>query len=200
MAAGLQAEPEGLRALSAWLSPPERARAERYRFLRDRRRFIVARARLRELLGVRLGVPPGAVQLAERPKGKPALAPPHADSGVSFNVAHSEELAVYALAAAREVGIDVEAIRPVPEADAIAARFFSPPESEAYRRLAAHDRPLAFLSWWTRKEAFAKALGEGLDLLLDRFDLAALSSPPGWRLESFSPLPGFIAAVASHQP
>jgi 4'-phosphopantetheinyl transferase len=113
-------------------------------------------------------------------------------------VSHCDDLAVYAFAVGPEVGIDVEAIRPVHEADAIAARFFSPRENEAYGRLAPRDKTLGFLSCWTRKEAVVKALGKGLRMPLDRFDASRL--PGGWHLESFSPLPGFIAAVASHQP
>lgn len=186
-------------ALARSLSAPERERAGRFRFERDRRRFIVARARLRELLGARLGVPPAAVELACGSNGKPALARRGAHAHWRFNVSHCDDVAVYAFSRSREVGIDVEAIRPLPAADAIAAQFFSPRESAAYRAAAPRDRPLAFFRCWTRKEAFLKALGVGLSVRLDELDVSEcrLGENGAWRLDSFSPLPGFIAALAS---
>jgi 4'-phosphopantetheinyl transferase len=193
--ARLDAGPEEVRCLRAWLSDAERRRAERFRFERDRRRFIVARARLRELLAVRLDATPEAVEFASGKNGKPSLAQQYADSGWRFNVAHCDDVAVYAFSRDGDVGIDIEAIRPVCEADAIAARFFSLREYAAYAALAPRDRPLGFLECWTRKEAVVKALGDGLSMPLDGFDVSRV---PGWSLHSFSPLPGFIAALACH--
>lgn len=189
--ARLDAGPEEVRSLRAWLSDAERRRAERFRFERDRRRFIVARARLRELLGARLGVRPEAVELEYGKNGKPRLA----HGGWRFNTSHCDDVAVYAFSWERDVGIDIEAIRAVPEADAIAAQFFSHRERAAYLALAPHDRPLGFLKCWTRKEALSKALGGGLSTPSDELDIARA---PGWRLHNFSPLPGFIAALACH--
>ena len=193
--ARLDAGPEEVRCLRAWLSDAERQRAERFRFERDRRRFIVARARLRELLAARLDATPQAVEFAYGNNGKPSLAQRYADRGWRFNVAHCDDVALYAFARDGDVGIDIEAIRPVCEADAIAARFFSCREYAAYAALAPRDRPLGFLECWTRKEAVVKALGDGLCMPLDEFDV---SRAPGWSLRSFSPLPGFIAALACH--
>jgi len=188
---------EALRAMWEWLCDAERQRALRLRFERDRRRFVVARARLRALLAERLGTRPQALELARAAGGKPQLAPRLAASGWRFNVSHCEELVLYAFSRDREVGVDLEAIRPVAEADAIAARFFAPAERCAYFALASEERPLGFLRCWTRKEALVKALGAGLSLPLERLDASA--DPGGWRLESFSPLPGFIAALAIQQ-
>lgn len=193
--ARLNAGPEEVRSLRARLSDAERQRAGRFRFERDRRRFIVARARLRELLAARLGVRPEAVELVYGKNGKPGLAQRYADSGWRFNVSHCDDVAVYAFSRSSDVGIDVEAIRAVSEADAIAARFFSRREHEAYSALSPRDKPLGFLNCWTRKEAVAKALGDGLSMPLDELDV---SRAPGWSLHSFSPLPGFIAALACH--
>jgi 4'-phosphopantetheinyl transferase len=196
----LDATPEAVAALALSLCAAERDRAGRLRFERDRRRFIVARARLRELLGARLGVPPAAVELACGKNGKPALARRCAGADWRFNVSHCGDVAVYAFSPGREVGIDVEAIRALPAADAIAAQFCSPRENEAYRALAARDKPLGFFKCWTRKEALVKALGVGLSVRLDRLDVSEsrLGENGAWRLDSFFPLPGFIAAVASH--
>ncbi|HEV8106750.1 MAG TPA: 4'-phosphopantetheinyl transferase superfamily protein [Burkholderiales bacterium] len=193
--ARLDPGPHKARALAPSLSPAERSRAARFRFDRERRRFIVARARLRELLAERLDVPPESIELVYGREGKPALAERFARSGWRFNLSHCGELAVYAFSRAGEVGVDVEAVHAIAEADAIAARVFSRREHEAYRALAPTERPLAFFRCWTRKEAFVKALGGGLSMPLAEVDVA--HAPPGWRLHSFSPLPGFIGALAT---
>jgi 4'-phosphopantetheinyl transferase len=193
--ARLDERAQAVRAMAAWLSEAERQRASRLRFERDRRRFIVARSRLRELLAERLGTRPQALELGCGRNGKPELGPRFAHTGWRFNASHCDEVALYAFARGSEVGIDIEAIRPLAEADDIAARFFAPRERRAYLALAREDRPRGFFRCWTRKEAFVKALGEGLAMPLERLDVSA--APGGWRLESFSPLPGFIAALAS---
>jgi 4'-phosphopantetheinyl transferase len=209
----LDVEPEAVRVLAPLLSDAERKRASRFAFDRDRRRFTVARARLRRLLSTRLGVRPEAVEFVYGAYGKPALARRFADSDLRFNVSHSDDIAVYAFAAGREIGIDVEAICAIGDADAIAARFFSNRENETYLALDPGDRPLGFFNCWTRKEAFIKALGDGLYHPLDRFDVSLAPGEPatllrvgdrsgddcGWHMESFSPVPGFVAAVAGER-
>lgn len=178
------------KAHAASLSPAERGRAARFRFERDRRRFSVVRARLRELLAERLDALPESIEFVYGREGKPALAERFARSGWRFNLSHCGELAVYAFSRAGEVGVDVEAIRPVDEADAIAARFFAPEERLACKTSSPGD----FLRIWTRKEALAKGLGDGLGVPLERLDAAV--PPSGWRIESFLPEPGFIGALA----
>jgi 4'-phosphopantetheinyl transferase len=207
----LVAEPEAVRASVALLSDAERRRAGRFPFDRDRRRFIVARARLRTLLAGRLGVQPESVELVYGEHGKPALAPRFADSDLRFNVSHCDDVALYAFSSGREIGIDVEGVHVIRDADDIAARSFSRRENEAYRALVPRDRPLGFFNCWTRKEAFIKALGDGLHHALDRFDVSLAPGQPakilrvdnrhgddcGWRMESFSPAPGFVAALVT---
>jgi 4'-phosphopantetheinyl transferase len=202
---------EGVRAPAALLSDAERHRARRFASDRDRRRFIVARARLRQVLAVRLGVRPESVELERGVRGKPALGRRFTASNLRFNVSHCDDIAVFALASGCEIGVDVEAVRAIRGADAIAARFFSRAEDEAYRALDPRDRPLGFFNCWTRKEAFIKALGDGLHHPLDHFDVSLAPGEPakilrventpgddcGWRMESFSPAPGFVAAVVT---
>jgi len=200
---------EEVRALTQLLSAAEKNRANRFFRERDRRRYVVARARLRELLAPRLGVPAQSIDFTYGTHGKPALAAGFADSDLRFNVSHCEDLAVVAFASGRAIGVDVEAVRVVPDADDIAARFFSRRENAAYLALAPRDRPLGFFNCWTRKEAFIKAIGEGLSHPLDRFDVTLTPGEPerilrvgdipgdrcGWALHAFSPAPGFVAAV-----
>lgn len=209
----LDARPEAVRALAGWLSAEERRRADRYHFDRDRRRFIVARARLRQLLARRLMTRPEAVELVYRGNGKPALAQRCGLADWRFNVSHSDEIAVYAFSLGREVGIDVEAIREVRDADAIVSQFFSGREREAYMALDPDEKTLGFLNCWTRKEALLKALGDGLCQPLDGFDVSLAPGKPArilrventpggdarWCLDSFSPSPGFVAAVVSER-
>ena len=209
--AGLGAGPEAVRAAAAVLSDDERARADRFACERDRRRFVVARAGLRRVLGARLGARPESVELVYGAHGKPALAPRFADCDLRFNLSHRDDLAVYAISSGREIGVDVEAIHEIPDADPIAARFFSAREYEEYRALDPHDRPRAFFNCWTGKEAFVKAIGDGVFHALDRFDVTLAPGEParilrvedtpgeecGWRLERFFPAAGFVAAVVT---
>lgn len=198
------------RAAVALLSPDERQRANRFVLLRDRQRFITRRAHLRRLLGERLGVPAESIRLCSGIHGKPALAEPLQKSGVTFNLSHSGDLTAYAFATRIQIGVDVERIRVVDEADRIAALMFSPGEYETYERLPAADKPLAFLNGWTRKEAFVKATGSGLRHSLDTFDVSLAPGEPArvlrlgtnhnvssWRMHSFFPAPGFVAALAA---
>jgi len=187
--ARLDAPSDEVRALQASLSAAEQHRAGRFRFERHRRRFVVARGRLRKLLGERLGVPAEKVELAHGVNGKPCLK----HNSWHFNVSHCDDVALFAFSKAFEIGVDVEAIRPIRGADTIAAQFFSAREKEAYAALAPNDKALGFLHCWTRKEALVKAIGEGLSMPLEQFDVA---HAPGWRLHSFFPIAGFIGAVA----
>jgi 4'-phosphopantetheinyl transferase len=192
--ARLDPGPQEAGVLALSLSQAERSRAARFRFDRERRRFIVARARLRELLAERLEVPPESIEFVYASGGKPALAERFARSGWRFNLSHSEEHAVYAFSRAGEVGVDVEAVHAIAEADAIAERFFAPQERLAYKNSNPGERMMEFLRLWTRKESLAKGLGDGLAVPLEGLDASA--PPCGWSIESFSPEPGFIGALA----
>jgi 4'-phosphopantetheinyl transferase len=184
----------------------ELGRADRFRFERDRSRFIVGRALLRELLGRYTGCAPGEIAFRYGEFQKPMLA-----DGPWFNLSHSGPIALYAISAAGEVGIDVELYDPSFARERIAERFFSPAEVRALRSLPLDAQPRAFLSCWTRKEAFIKARGDGLSLALDSFDVtlapdlpAALlrtawcaDEPKRWRIDDLSDRKaGYVAAVA----
>lgn len=168
--ARLDLEPARLAELSRTLAPDEHARAERYLLERHRRRFRAARGWLRERLAAELGVAAEALVFEYGPQGKPALGGPHA--GLRFNVSHSQDLALMALSWHHELGVDVEALRPDLDTEAIASRFFSLAEREALRKLPAPERGAAFFTVWTRKEAYLKLRGGGLHLPLDGFDVS----------------------------
>ena len=187
--ARLDLAPGALGALAALLRAPERQRARRFRSERDRRRYVVARARLRQLLAARLDTHPRFVRLARGIHGKPELARCGAIDW-RFSVSHSRDIALYAFCRGREVGIDVEAVHEMQGADAIAARYFPPRELAAFRSLAPRDKALGFFGGWTRTEALGKALGVGLRRAVTAEETS------GWRVHSFSPAPGYVAALA----
>jgi len=190
------------------LPADERKRAERFRSDRHRERFIFCRGRLREILSGYWEVHPNAIRFSKGAGGKPAIASDN--PGIRFNLSHSGGYALFAIAYGREVGVDVEVIRPKPKAAALVERFFSSNEKAAFRKLEADQENEAFLAGWTRKESFVKALGQGLRFPLDRFDVSlapgdqnALLSVVGapeevrrWSLRDIDLGPGFRAALA----
>lgn len=194
--------------LAQTLSDDERTRAERFHFERDRRRFVVAQGLLRILLGKYLNIEPHRLEFGHGPHGKPHLSSSHS-SAIRFNLAHSHELALYAFACGREVGIDVEHICPLPDAEQIAARFFSAAENAVLCALPENQRSEAFFNCWTRKEAYLKATGDGLSRPLDQFQVSLAPGEPvrllvdeqmpeeisRWRLESLMPASGYVAAL-----
>src|SRR5436190_14319682 len=144
------------------LSREEKGRAARFHFEAHRTRFIAGRAWLRTVLGNYLGVKPARIVFSYSANGKPELAELGANSGLKFNLAHSENLALLAVTTEAEIGVDVECVHPVPEAADLVSRFFSPREAELFENLPDEKRADAFFNLWTRKEALLKATGEGI--------------------------------------
>ena len=189
----------------------ELARSRRMHFSTDRQRFIAARGWLRSVLAGYLGMDPARLAFGYGPHGKPELTglPPKA-AALSFNLAHTGSLAVLAVTRGRQVGVDVEKIRPVPEAAAIAERFFTPRERTHYFALPPARRDAAFFNIWTRKEAMLKGRGSGLDETLDQLEVLpeaadaagqacfpdGASGAGSWRVLSFTPVPAYAAAFA----
>jgi len=196
--------------LAEALSEDEHARAGRFLFESDQRRFAVARGTLRAILGRYLGVPSGDLTFAYSSHGKPALPRGAAGSDLRFNVSHAGGLALVAVALGREVGIDIERVREDFATEEIAARVFSPAELATMRVLPAAARCAAFFNCWTRKEAYVKARGEGLSLPLRRFDVSVAPNEPAalfateensseasrWSLRELQPGPGYVASLA----
>jgi 4'-phosphopantetheinyl transferase len=191
------------------LSADELHRAARFHFPRDRRRFIVARGVLRNILGRYLGVSPVELGFHYSAYGKPALAD-MAEEGLRFNLSHAHEMALFAVTCGREIGVDIEYLQREIACEEIAERFFSAHERASLHAVSAELKHQAFFNCWTRKEAYIKAHGEGLSLPLDQFDVslgpgepAALLATRGdprealrWSLQALTPGPGYVAAVA----
>ncbi len=200
---------ERVRELARLLAPDEAARAARFHFEKDRTRFIVARGMLRTLLARYLRTSPGALAFDYSYYGKPSLAGQFSTSEIRFNLSHSHQLALCAFTRGREVGIDIEHMRPDMACDEIAQRFFSQVECATLSGLPAEQRTAGFFNCWTRKEAYIKARGEGLSFPLDKF---SVSLSPGeatiildvfdnpqetsrWTLHRLHPGDGYVAAL-----
>lgn len=160
------------------LAPDERARAARFLYEEDRRRYTVARGVLRSLLGRYLDEEPTAVEFRYGGHGKPSLAGTPGGRDVRFNLSHSYGWALHAFAIGREVGVDVERVRPETDIMGVARHSFSPAEVEALTSLPTGQRREGFFNCWTRKEAFIKAHGEGIALGLSRFDVTLRPGEP----------------------
>jgi 4'-phosphopantetheinyl transferase len=138
------------------LSPDERDRAERFKVPGAAERFTLARGLLRRTLGGILGTDPAGLRFSYGPQGKPGLE----GRALTFNLSHSENWAAIAVAQGREVGIDLERIRP--HDHHLVERYFSAPEAILYRATLPEKQGLAFYHFWTAKEAYLKARGEGI--------------------------------------
>lgn len=185
-----------LARLEALLEPDERERAARFRIEADRRRFTAARAVLRLLCGRYLGRAAGQVRfMVPAGHGKPRLADSPPEIDLRFNVSHSGGLALYAFALGAEVGVDVEALRADFSPRQIEESFLPAREVERLVALPADVQQRAYLETWTRREALAKATGEGLAPYLEK--AGGPSAGPGeWRLVALEPGEGYVAALA----
>jgi 4'-phosphopantetheinyl transferase len=155
------------------LSRVEQDRASKFRFETDQRRYTTSHAALRSILANYLNSPARELQFAAGPYGKPKLAPIHATEKVEFNLSHSHELALIAVAQGREIGVDVEWVREDFAFDEVAQRFFTTKEVAALHALPFHLQREAFYKCWTSKEAFLKAKGTGLAGQLDEVEIVA---------------------------
>jgi 4'-phosphopantetheinyl transferase len=168
---------EDAKDLEPLLSPDENERTARFRFPEHRRRFVIARGFLRQLLAAYLGIKPRDVAFNYSETGKPELSANHS-SDIGFNVSHSGDVAAFAFAVGRKVGVDVECIRYDVDVDEIPRRFFSPLEQQTLAALEGQQKLKSFFNCWTRKEAYVKAVGSGLSLPLRDFDVSLLPGEP----------------------
>lgn len=216
--AGLDVDPARLAALAAVLCADEADRARRFRFDRDRDRFIAGRAGLRIVLSRYLCASPAELRFHYGLHGKPALATDTeavpAGERLAFNLSHAGTYALIAVTPGRRIGVDLETIRPEVARGRIADRFFSPAEVACLRSLPEHEQPPAFFALWTLKEAYIKALGGGLSIPLAGFTVSlswhdasatftAADDPEAsarWSLRRLDPGPGYAGALAVEGP
>ncbi len=156
------------------LSDEERDRASRYRVEPARSVFVLTRSALRLLLAGYLEESPQQIRFRFTDQGKPFL---DASSDLHFNVSHTDGLALLAFARKRRIGVDVEKIRPQPDALRLAHRFFSQREREELENLCPEELAAGFFRCWSRKEAYIKATGEGLSMPLHEFDMSTKANP-----------------------
>lgn len=197
--------PEPLHYLEL-LSPDEKERAGRFAIDGARRDFVVSRGMLRELLAAYLNTRPRDIVLRYGAHGKPSVSQNGAESTVRFNVSHSKGFAIFAFSLEAEVGVDVERIRAEFPGREVAERFFSEQEVAALGKLAPELSSEAFFTCWTRKEAYVKARGGGLQIPLRSFSVGLQEdedeqivdeSGKEWSIHPFEPGTGFAAAVAA---
>lgn len=201
-------------AMTTMLDSQEIARAHRFHFEHDRYRYRVAHGFLRTVLSAYYGLAPTLLRFGTNRFGKPYLLPVLGMPTIRFNLSHSHAHALLALTLDREIGIDIEAVRPLDDLDLMAQQVFSSSEREMLHTLTGAAKVEAFYACWSRKEAFIKVLGLGLSMPLDQFDVslaprdsARLVSIAGirrvpyrWQLHDLPPIPGFATALATRGP
>jgi 4'-phosphopantetheinyl transferase len=201
---------ELLGALSSLLDADERRRAGAFVFPELRDAYVATHGMLRQVLAGYLGTDPEALTFRRGRHGKPALAAPGGARGLGFNLSHSGGLVVCGISRGKELGVDIERIRPDRDVWGIARRYFSPAEVAQLRSIKRRRRVEAFYAGWTRKEAYIKARGVGLSQRLDSFDVAldpdrpaallrAESAPDDvdcWAMAALPVPPGYAAAIA----
>lgn len=192
------------------LSDDEKIEATRFRFQTDRERFIISHGMLRKVLSRYLDAKPAGLKFSRSVHGKPVLEGVPDGCSLCFNMSHSHDIALFALAWNSRIGVDVEYIRSIPDAEVIAERFFSPQENNVLRSVPSGKKLEAFYNCWTRKEAFLKATGEGLSRGLHSFTVSLVPEEPArlllvegapletsrWHLSAFKPAHQYVGAFA----
>jgi 4'-phosphopantetheinyl transferase len=202
--AGLDLGDADVHLLARTLSADELNRAARFRFAKDRRRFIAARGILRNILSQYLRRSPSQLSFSYGASGKPALVPVPGMDGLHFNVSHSGGLALCVVARNTELGIDLERIQPALAGGSIAEAFFTPREVASLGALRPEVQATAFFNCWTAKEAYLKANGQGVanglgglevSLSSDGSVLKTFGMPSDRSLYMLAPAPQFAAAL-----
>ncbi len=204
---------DDLARLSGVLAINEIDRAARFRFERHRRRWVAARAQLRHLLGGYLGRSATAIELSVGARGKPQVLTSSGDRpALEFNLSHSGDLALFAFTRSRRVGADVEIIKPLAEARALALHTLTARELAPLEDLEGELLARAFLRCWTRKEAWLKATGEGLGGRLTSLEVLPAATPETtrpsprhtmadrWFLRDLEPRPKAVGCLAIEGP
>jgi len=181
------------------LSDDERVKSDRLRSLIDRGKFIGARAGLRIILSKYLDLRPEEIVFCYTEHGKPLIDSKHNTSSINFNLSHSNNHALYAIAQNRRVGVDIEHMRQIRKADRIIQKHFSPQEADYYHTHPANKKQEAFFKLWTRKEAYTKAKGIGIRMPRNQIELSLVPTETdtelGWRINELKVETGYVAAL-----
>ena len=211
-AASLQQPAATVRALESLLSLQELNRADRFRNEADRCRYVVAHGVLRRVLAGYRKADPRRLRFTIGKNGKPALSDESGSTALRFNLSHTESMALIAVTLGREIGVDVERVRPIFELDSIVENYFSSHERDTLRTMESTAKRDAFYRCWTRKESYAKATGGDLPVALRSFDTMLSSGPAdlptlgatrdasSWNLYELLPADGYVGAVAIDGP
>jgi len=200
--------------LAPLLSQDEYQRAMRFYRPTDRDRFVAGRGILRKILSAYLALAPDEVRFVYNEYGKPFISDDQNRGALSFNLSHSNGMALYAVTRGRVVGIDIEYIREDFATLEIAEHFFSKDEVAALKSLPTDQRTIGFFNCWSRKEAFIKAKGMGVSYPLDRFTVSlAPGEPPAllkvdddmleaprWKIYELKPGASYAAALIAAEP
>ena len=187
-----------------YLPREELDRAARFRIEASRNRYLIGRYIVRSLASAYTGIKPEKIEIQYKKEGKPFIDETY---GMHFSISHSASLVVCAVTRVRQLGVDVEKIRPLRNENAIATRSFSDLELNSLSNLNKGTYSRRFFACWTQKEAFIKAIGDGLKRSLKTVEVSCGSSDPrftriegddatAWTLRMFEPLPGYVGAVA----
>ncbi len=204
----LEREESHFNELAQTLSENELLKAKRFYFQKDQRRFVVTHGILRNILGRYLKIESKRLKFSYARHGKPTLAGATDGHSLCFNMSHSHGLALFVFTWGRKIGVDVEYVRSMPDAEEIAERFFSPQENAVFRTVPAGKKLEAFFNCCTRKEAFLKAIGDGLSRSLDSFEVTFAPGEPArllcvggdpqeasrWHLRTLAPAHGYVGA------
>lgn len=196
--------------LTQTLSADEQTRAARFHFDKDRKYFVVSRGLLRVLLGQYLGIKAKQIEFSYGSQGKPTLAPSEYKPTLSFNLSHSQDHALYAFTQNRQIGIDLEYIRPLPDIEPIVKHIFSARERSVFQTLSPNQKIIAFFNAWTCKEAVLKAIGKGLAQPMNQIEVSLDPSEPArllsieddpevsaqWSLYRLQPVSDYSATLA----
>jgi len=162
-------DPARLSRFLQWLSPEERAQHQRFRFDKHRHTYLVSHALMRGALSLSTQVEPAQFAFKTNAYGKPFVVAPTQHQTVNFNLSHTDGLAAIAISKDTELGVDVENKHRQDLTQELAEHFFAPEECQAVAQYSEHERAIKMLEFWTLKESYIKAVGQGLSIALDSF-------------------------------
>jgi 4'-phosphopantetheinyl transferase len=196
------------------LDAAEREQEPRFRFARDRQRYLVTRALVRTVLSRYAAVAPKDWIFSANAQGRPEIVNREGrDQSLSFNLSHTHSLIVLAVSKRRALGVDVENVRAPRASIDVADRYFAPQEVAALRAVPPDQQQDRFFEYWTFKESYIKARGIGLSLPLRKFSFHYLGDhaiemvidpdladdAARWQFWQFRPTADYLVAICAER-